>query len=71
MVFFALYLIYMFAFGYVALLGLLAAIFVREQLRADLDSKKVVSAGELTRVGALWLLHSGIASVALDAITKN
>lgn len=70
MVFFALYLIYMFAFGYVALLGLLAAVFVREQLRADPEAKKVVSASELSRVGALWLLHSGIASVVLDAITK-
>ncbi|HEY4165333.1 MAG TPA: hypothetical protein VGM96_01105 [Reyranella sp.] len=70
MLFFALYLIYMFAFGYVALLGLLAAVFIREQLRADPDAKKVVSASELSRVGALWLLHSGIASVVLDAITK-
>jgi hypothetical protein len=69
-VFFALYLVYMFAFGYVALLGLLAAVFVREQLRSDPQSPRAVSVAELTRVGALWLLHSGIASVALDAITK-
>ena len=70
--FFVLYLVYMLAFGYVALLGLLTAIFVSEHMRTDTDGKdrKIVSAGELSRVGALWLLHSGIASVVLDAITK-
>jgi len=70
--FFAMYLIYMFAFGYVALLGLLAAVFAREHMRADSEDgqKRVVSVGELSRVGALWLLHSGIASVVLDTITK-
>ena len=56
--FFMLYLIYMFAFGYVALLGLLATIFVREQTAAGPENRKVVSIGELSRVGALWLLHS-------------
>jgi len=70
--FFVLYLVYMLAFGYVTLLGLLAAIFVSEQMRegADDQDKKTVSLGQLSRVGALWLLHSGIASVVLDAITK-
>jgi hypothetical protein len=74
--FFVLYLVYMLAFGYVTLLGLLAAIFVSEQMRPggeeeDGDKRrKIVSLGELSRVGALWLLHSGIASVVLDVITK-
>ena len=70
--FFVLYLVYMLAFGYVTLLGLLAAIFVSEQMREGTDDqdKKTVSLGQLSRVGALWLLHSGIASVVLDAITK-
>jgi hypothetical protein len=67
--FFVLYLVYMLAYGYVALLGLLAAIFLREHMAAGED-RKTVSVGELSRVGALWLLHSGVASVALDAITK-
>jgi len=68
--FFLLYLIYMLAFGYVALLGLLAAIFIREHMVADPGIRKIVSGGELSRVGALWLLHSGIASAVLEAITK-
>ena len=70
--FFVLYLVYMLAFGYVTLLGLLAAIFVSEQMQEGTDDqdKKIVSLGQLSRVGALWLLHSGIASVVLDAITK-
>jgi hypothetical protein len=69
--FFILYLVYMFAFGYVALLGLLVAIFMREQMASELDKKKrVVSVSKLSRVGGLWLLHSGIASVVLDSITK-
>ncbi|MFO1082002.1 MAG: hypothetical protein U1E23_15400 [Reyranellaceae bacterium] len=68
--FFVLYVIYMLAFAYVALLGLLAAIFLRENLAGDPQARRIVSVGELSRVGALWLLHSGIASVVLDVITK-
>lgn len=68
-IFFVLYLVYMLAYGYVALLGLLTAIFLREQVDGSED-RKTVSMAELSRVGALWLLHSGVASVALDAITK-
>jgi hypothetical protein len=68
-IFFVLYLVYMLAYGYVALLGLLAAIFLREQMAGNED-RKTVSVAELSRIGALWLLHSGVASVALDAITK-
>ena len=68
--FFVLYVIYMLAFAYVALLGLLAAIFLREHLAGDAATRKIVSAGELSRVGALWLLHSGIASVVLEMITR-
>ena len=71
-IFFVLYLVYMFAYGYVALLGLLAAIFVSENMGAGSESKaaKLVSATELSRVGALWLLNSGAASVVLDIMTK-
>ena len=68
-IFFVLYLVYMLAYGYVALLGLLTAIFLREQMAAG-EGRRTVSVAELSRVGALWLLHSGVASVALDAITK-
>lgn len=68
-VFFVLYLVYMLAYGYVALLGLLTAIFLREQMAAG-EGRRTVSVAELSRVGAMWLLHSGVASVALDAITK-
>ncbi|SEP24741.1 hypothetical protein SAMN02990966_04680 [Rhodospirillales bacterium URHD0017] len=69
-IFFVLYLVYMLAYGYVALLGMLTAIFLREQMEAGVEGRKTVSIGELSRVGAMWLLHSGVASVALDAITK-
>jgi hypothetical protein len=71
-VFFALYVVYMLAFGYVALLGLLCAIFVREHLATGPGSTKrqIVSVGELSRVGAIWLLHSGLASAVLEHITK-
>ena len=68
--FFVLYLIYMLAFGYVALLGLLAAVFVREHMSARDEAARAVSVRELSRVGALWVLHSGVASVVLEAITK-
>lgn len=68
-IFFGLYILYMFGFGYIALLGFLGAIFVRERLVWN-DSTKLVSLPELSRVGALWLLNSGIASAALQAITK-
>lgn len=71
-VFFVLYLLYMFAFGYVALLGLLGAVFVCEHLESDADSEaqKMVSAAELSRVGALWLVNSGIASTVLSMMTR-
>ena len=70
--FFVLYLMYMFAFGYVALLGMLGAIFVCEQIEAGPENKsvKMVSASELSRVGALWLANSGIASAVLSLMTK-
>ena len=47
----------------------LTAIFLREQMAAG-EGRRTVSVAELSRVGAMWLLHSGVASVALDAITK-
>ena len=61
--FFLLYLMYMFAFGYVAMFGLLAAVFVREHMEIDPEnkSKKIVSVDELSRVGAIWLLNTGMA----------
>lgn len=68
-VFLLLYLLYMFAYGYVGLLGLLGAIFLREHMTGRPAGAKSVSVGELSRVGALWLLNSGIASLALEAIT--
>lgn len=70
-IFFLLYLLYMFAYGYMALLGLLAAVFLREYT-ADPDRKRdeLVSIRELSRVGGLWLLNSGIATGALHILTK-
>src|SRR5262249_22167788 len=70
--FFVLYLMYMFAFGYVALLGLLAAVFLSEQMEpeADSEAKRMVSTKELSRVGGLWLANSGIASFVLSMMTK-
>jgi hypothetical protein len=63
---------YMFAFGYVALLGMLGAIFVCEQMEASSGNRsvKMVSSSELSRVGALWLANSGIASAVLSLMTK-
>jgi hypothetical protein len=69
-IFFILYVLYMFGYGYMALLGFLGTIFLREQLaRAD-GEKKLVSLPELSRVGVLWILNSGIASAAMEVITK-
>lgn len=67
--FFLLYLVYMVAFGYVAVLGLLGAIFVLEHLDGQAKGK-AVSVGELSRVGLLWLLSSGLASSAMGILTK-
>jgi hypothetical protein len=69
LVFFVLYLLYMLAYGYIALLGFLGAIFVKESLQRVDRGAKLVSLPELSRVGALWILNSGIASAALAKIT--
>lgn len=69
-VFFLLYLLYMLAYGYMALLGFLGAIFFREHLGGHAGAEKLVSLPELTRVGAMWLFSSGIASSLMEALTK-
>lgn len=68
--FFVLYVLYMLAYGYMALLGTLAMIFVLERLGAQAGAPNMVSLPELSRVGALWLLNSGLASAAMEALTK-
>lgn len=70
LIFFAIYVVYMFAFGYICLFGFLAALVVNEHLDGKAKSEKLVSVAELSRVGALWLSSSGIASAALKMITK-
>jgi hypothetical protein len=69
-IFFVLYVLYMFGYGYMALLGFLGTIFLREQLGRPDGEKKLVSLPELSRVGVLWILNSGIASAAMEVITK-
>ena len=68
-IFFILYLLYMFGYGYIALLGFLGAVFVRERFFLN-ERNTLVSLPELSRVGALWILNSGIASAALQIISK-
>lgn len=70
MAFYLLYLVYMIAFGYVSVFGLLGAIYLREQFDGLPEGRKAVTAGELSRVGALWLLSSGLASGAMSVLTK-
>ncbi|UUX95093.1 hypothetical protein [Aquabacterium sp. J223] len=67
--FFVLYAIYMLSFGYVSLLGLLTAIFLREHVGGADAGEGSVSRRELSRVGALWLLNSGLASAAMKLLT--
>lgn len=67
--FFAMYLLYMMSFGYVALMGLLMMVFWRERLAASGDAQSIVSTRELGRVGVLWLLNSSIASSVLKYVT--
>ncbi|MQA38624.1 hypothetical protein [Rugamonas aquatica] len=68
--FFGIYALYMFAFGYITLMGLLAAVFVGEHLDEIPADEKMVSKKELGRVGALWLINSGIATSIMGVITK-
>lgn len=70
MVFYLLYLVYMVSFGYVSIFGLLGAIYLREQFEGLPEGRKAVTTGELSRVGALWLLSSGLASSAMSLLTK-
>lgn len=67
--FFVMYLLYMVSFGYVALMGLLAMVYWRERFAATGAGQTIVSAGELGRVGALWLLNSSVASAVLKYVT--
>jgi hypothetical protein len=70
-IFFALYVLYMFGFGYVTLFGFLGALFVNEYLEGGkYETAKLVSVAELSRVGMLWILSSGIASATMKMITK-
>ena len=69
-VFFLMYLLYMAAFGYVTLLGLLGAIYMSEQVSGVADARRIVGLNELGRVGALWIINSGIASSVLKYITQ-
>jgi hypothetical protein len=70
LLFFGLYIVYMFAFGYICLFGFLAALAVNEHLDGKPEAEKAVSIAELSHVGLLWLGSSGIASAALKMITK-
>lgn len=69
-VFFLMYLLYMVAYGYVALLGLLAAIYWRERVAGVPEGPQLVGLNELGRVGALWVLNSGIASSVMKYISQ-
>ncbi len=69
-VFFVLYVVYMVAFGFVALLGFLCGVFVGESLGGTEPADKLVSTAEISRVGLLWLLNSGISSGALSWLMK-
>lgn len=67
--FFGLYVLYMLAFGYVTVLGMLLGIFLSERLQGLRGHSESVSLRELTRVGALWLVNSSLASAAMKALT--
>jgi hypothetical protein len=69
-IFLILYALYMFGYGYITLFGFLGAVFIKEHLEGKRDSAKLVSMSELSRVGALWILNSGLASAAMQVITK-
>jgi len=69
-IFLLLYLLYMFGYGYITLFGFLGAVFIKEHLDARRGSAKLVSLAELSRVGVLWVLNSGLASAAMKVITK-
>jgi hypothetical protein len=69
-IFLILYLLYMIGYGYVTLFGFLGAVFIKEHLEGRPSSAKLVSIAELSRVGALWVLNSGLASAAMEMLTK-
>ncbi|HRD50570.1 MAG: hypothetical protein JNK95_14975 [Candidatus Competibacter sp.] len=69
-IFLILYSLYMLGYGYITLFGFLGAIFIKEHLEINQDSTKLVSMAELSRVGILWLLNSGLAATAMEVITK-
>ncbi|MEF7612891.1 hypothetical protein V4F39_03140 [Aquincola sp. MAHUQ-54] len=68
--FFGLYVLYMLGFGYVTLLGLLLAVYLREHWQQGPPGSESVSMRELSRVGALWLLNSGLAAAAMKVLTE-
>jgi hypothetical protein len=67
--FFGLYVLYMLGFGYVTLLGMLLAIYLHEHLQGGPPGAASVSMRELSRVGALWLLNSGLAAATMKVLT--
>ncbi len=69
-IFMLLYGLYMLGYGYVSLFGFLSAVFINEHLEGGADPNRLVSKSELSRVGALWLINSGLASAVMDIITK-
>ncbi len=69
-IFFVMYLLYMVAFGYVALLGLLAAIFWGERISGVAKEERLVGISELGRIGAVWIVNSGIVSSIMKYIAS-
>ncbi len=68
--FFGLYVLYMLGFGYVSLLGMLLAIYLREHWQGGPPGSESVSMKELSRVGGLWLVNSGLAAGAMKLLTS-
>jgi hypothetical protein len=69
-IFFLMFALYMVAFGYVTLLGMLGAVYVREQVAGVPEARRIVSLNVLGRVGALWIINSGVASSVLKYISQ-
>jgi hypothetical protein len=67
--FLGLYVLYMLAFGYVTVLGMLFGVYACEHASGGPPGSESVSMRELARVGGLWLLNSGLASAAMKALT--
>jgi hypothetical protein len=68
--FLGLYVLYMLAFGYVTVLGMLFGVYACEHWAGGPPGSESVSIKELTRVGGLWLVNSSLASFAMKALTS-